>query len=54
MNTENSQTAFLDFFRRLLGWRSTRVTFIPVEQRKKRSPAGMVHSPTAQSAKVKF
>ncbi len=53
MNTEFAKTAFFDFFRHLLAWRSTRLDFIPVEQRKKRSPAGMVHSPTAQKAEIR-
>lgn len=52
MNTESSKTAFFDLFRHLLAWRSTRFEFIPIEQRKKRSPAGMVHSPTAQKVKI--
>lgn len=49
-----SQTSFYDVFRFLLGWRNAAGYVVSPDQRRKASPAGSVHVPTAVCALVQI
>ncbi|MBQ4144052.1 MAG: hypothetical protein IJD43_11330 [Thermoguttaceae bacterium] len=46
-------TAFTDFFRRVLGWKNAKEYIVPLLERKKRTPAGCVHVPTAEKVRIR-
>lgn len=52
MSTSSPQPVFTDLFRHLLAWRSAHGYVIPISQRKKLPPDGLVHVPTAVRARV--